>query len=111
MHWSQSFVFNCNIAYGCDSISVVFVLDPLFLCCFVFGRNKKTINNCFVVVQDAFCGMDIDADEDVEISKMVEDYKKRGGHVEGKVVGLYRVEQIYFFFLYSFSHFRIKICM
>ena len=32
--------------------------------------------------------MDIDADEDVEISKMVEDYKKRGGHVEGKVVGL-----------------------
>ena len=30
--------------------------------------------------------MDIDADEDVEISKMVADYKKRGGHVEGKVV-------------------------
>ena len=34
----------------------------------------------------------MDADEDVEISKMVEDYKKRGGHVEGRIVKPYRVE-------------------
>lgn len=32
--------------------------------------------------KDVFSGMDIDADEDVEISKMVADYKKRGGDVE-----------------------------
>ena len=42
--------------------------------------------------------MDIDADEDIEISKMVEDYKKRGGHVEGKFV-VYHFKTIFTFLL------------
>lgn len=34
-------------------------------------------------LKDAFSGLDLDEDEDLEISQMLVDYKRRGGHIEG----------------------------
>ncbi len=34
--------------------------------------------------QGAFDGLDIDADEEVEISRMIEDYKSKGGKIQGE---------------------------
>lgn len=49
----------------------------------VTGQYLVNMLWCFTPPQDAFKGIEDEEDEDVEISQMLENYKKKGGKVLG----------------------------
>ena len=44
-------------------------------------KTEKQLRNWFN--KDSFAGVDDEADEDVEMDQMMQDYRKRGGQIKG----------------------------
>ena len=51
-----------------------------------FGEMVASIPHSlsFCSFQEAFEGLDLDADEDYDVEQMISDYKKKGGKVKGR---------------------------